>query len=346
MFSTQMKISEVRTIVDKYPADKLKLIVSELYKAIPKAVRADRDIDGFLRDPDSQAQSRSRNRHKETPDIELLKDELESFVDDAYNQYYLAPNRFVPKRERPKWRFIVKRLYKDLLAAASDESNVPEAARLLEKLYQMLCYSCGYVLFTAYDPFQSVGIEQMEFFRRVLALKCQCEDKHTFIKNALLSMVNNSLSRYTLHEDLMEVILEFTRTPDLKEMAIALCSELTEAIKRESPPKKERRSSFSGHQSECEKEGKLNSLTIMAFLACARLYEYPRAISYYKANCCHSNKEISLYVLLDLLFRLGQKDYFLQEYEKAVESGVTPRDVLRKVYHFTKEKGELPATFR
>lgn len=239
------------------------------------------------------------------------------------------------KRERPKWRFIVKRLYKDLLAVA-DESDVPEAAKLLEELYQLLCYSCSHTLFSAYDSFESIGIEQEEFFWRVLAPKYRCEDKNTFIKNALLSMVNNPLNRYTLRENLMVVILEFIKTPDLREMTIAKCSELIEIIKREPLSKKE-------HLAGYRKQEKLNNLAKMAFLCYVHLYDYQNAISYFKANYCEDDKEVALYVLLRLLVGIDQKDYFLQEYEKALKNGITPRDTLKKIYSLTKEKGELPA---
>jgi len=227
-----MKISEVRNIIEKYPENKLRAIITQLYKAIPKALREENDIDGILKDPNNSIQSRLKTKQGNIPDIELLRAEIDRFIDNAYKQNYFAPNRFVSKRDRPKWRFIVKRLYKDLLAAAN-ENNVHEAAQLLERLYQLLCYSCQYILFSAYDSFQSAGIEQEEFFRRVLALKYQYEDKNTFIENALLSMVKNSLNRYTLREDLMGVILEFIRTPDLKEMTIAKCSELIETVERQ-----------------------------------------------------------------------------------------------------------------
>lgn len=271
-----MKISEVRNLIDRYSQDQLRVIIAQLYKAIPKAIKEENDIDGILKNPAS-VQSRTKTKQGAMPDIKKLKDETNRFIEAAYNQYYFAPNRIIPKRERPKWRFIVKRLYKDLLAAA-DQSNVPEAAESLEKLYQLLCYSCNYVLFSAYDPFDSVGIKQEEFFRKLLALKYQCEDKNTFIKNALLSMINNPLNRYTLREDLMGVILEFLKTPDLREMTIAKCSELIETINREPPSQKKHR------WSDYEKQEKLNSLTKMAFLCYARLYEYENAISYFKVH--------------------------------------------------------------
>jgi len=329
-------------VIEKYSEAQLRLIIFELYKAIPKAVKEESDIDGILRNPNSLTQPRPKTRQREVPDIELLNYEAERFVDYAYKQYYLAPNRFVSKQNRPKWRFVVKRLYKDLLATSADENNVSEAARLLERLYQLLCYSCSRVLFSAYDSFESIGIGQEEFFRRVLALKYNCEDKNTFIKNALLSMVNNPLNRYTLHEDLIEVILEFAKTPDLREMTIANCSELIEIIKGEPSVQKEGPSAYDKHKSSYERREKLNTLTKMAFLCYARLYEYPKAISYFTANYCEPNKETALYVLLRMLSRLNQKDYFLQEYEKAIENGINPRETLKKAYRATTEKGELP----
>src|SRR5206468_39918 len=83
------------------------------------------------------------------------------------NDYYCIPNSVVPKRERSQWRFTVLRLFKNINHAATREANVAKAAELLEKLYVMLCYSCRYTLFSAYDSFQSVGVSQEDFFRVV-----------------------------------------------------------------------------------------------------------------------------------------------------------------------------------
>ncbi|MFC1977627.1 hypothetical protein ACFLWS_05115 [Chloroflexota bacterium] len=331
-----MKISEVRSLIETYSAEQLRLIIAGLYKVIPKDVKEENDIDGMLKNPESLTQPRSKTRQKQVPDIELLKNETERFLDHAYEQYYIIPNRFVSKQNRPKWRFVVKRLYKELLATATNEDNVREAASLLEKLYQLLCYSCHDVLFSAYDSFESIGISQEEFFRNVLSLKYHCEDKKFFIKNALLLMVNNSLNRYTLHENLMQVILDFAKTPDLREMTIASCSELIETINKNPSTQKERKYGY-------EREEKLNTLTKMVFLSYTRLYEYSEAISYFKANYCEVDKEVTLYILLRMLFDLKQKDYFLQEYERALADGIHPRQTLKQAYHFTRDKGVLPS---
>src|SRR5271165_6910967 len=94
-------------------------------------------------------------------------------LSDAYAQNYFAPNRFVPKSQRPKWRFKVKRFFNEINAAVARPASIEKASDLLEKLYQMLCYACDFVLFSAYDPFQSVGIAQTEFLDAVFGLQAE-----------------------------------------------------------------------------------------------------------------------------------------------------------------------------
>ncbi|MHB1043425.1 MAG: hypothetical protein ACYC0Q_11390 [Eubacteriales bacterium] len=102
-----------------------------------------------------------------------LKGETELFIEHAKQQYYFAPSRIIPKKDRPKWQFIVKRLYKDLLALTGDSKNLPQISELLEKLYCLLCEASGVYLFSSDDPFSSAGIEQSEFYRQIIAAKRQ-----------------------------------------------------------------------------------------------------------------------------------------------------------------------------
>jgi hypothetical protein len=333
-----MKISEVRIAIDKYTPDQLKSLVSQLYKALPKAVKEDYDIDKIIKNPE-RAQSKTLAIEKDLPDLDSIQAEAEKFIKNAYNQYYFVPNRFVPKPDRLKWRFVVKRLYNQILLAGK-ESNIVQAVEILEKLYNLLCYSCEITIFNAYDSFQSAGIEQSEFFRKVLSLKSQSEDQNTFIKNALLLLLNNSLNRYTLHETLMQVILEFLKTPDMREKAITTCSELFELIKNQPAAKKNDWSN-----TEYEKIEKLNNLAEMGFFCYAQLFEYDKAIAYFDRHYHENDKEVSLYVKLHLLLGLNQKEFFIKEYERAIHNGIKPRNTLRKTYQFIREKGELPAYF-
>lgn len=92
------------------------MLVTELYKAIPKSVGDEKNIDAIARNPDAEAVRRLR-ASKEGSDLDFddVASEIRTFTDDANHQYYLAPNRVIQKQQRPKWRFIVKRLYGSLL---------------------------------------------------------------------------------------------------------------------------------------------------------------------------------------------------------------------------------------
>src|SRR5215510_9655916 len=174
----------------------------------------------------SSAAKRNNRKSEVVPDIEVLASETERFVSNAYKDYYYIPNSVVPKRERSQWRFIVLRLFKNINHAATGEANVAKAAELLEKLYVMLCYSCRYILFSADDSFQSVGVAQEDFFRAVLGHKRRHENPRDFVRNSIELALKHDLNRYTLYDDLLEAIVAFLDTPDLKEIAIATCDEM------------------------------------------------------------------------------------------------------------------------
>ncbi len=337
-----MRIAEVRTLLEKYSEQQLRLIIAEMYKAIPKAIKEDKDIDGILTNPDDLTPSKARKKKQPTiPEIETLRDETEQFIDYAYHQYYFAPNNLVPKRQRPKWRFIAKRLYKALLAAAANEEHLPLASDLLTQLYVMLCYSCSYTLFSAYDSFQSVGIEQPVFFKSVLTLKFRYESRKEFVKQAISLIVDNSVNRYTLYTNLMDVALEFLTTPDVKELAIQTCDELLQQVKTSPIPQKE---ALAGH-AEYQRKEKINNLVKMAFLCCGHLHEFERGVQYFTRNYVEKSQEVKLYILLQLLFWFQQKDVFVQEYQKAVKNGITPRERLVNIYDTIQATGELPEHF-
>jgi hypothetical protein len=334
-----MKIGELRSLIDKYSASQMKTIIAEMYKALSKSLKEDSGIDQLIRNPDQTIQAGKKTKQEEVPDIGLLEDEVTEFIENAYNQLYLIPNRIVSKPERSKWRFVVKRLYKDLLAAARSKEDLPVAVELLEKLYEVLCYSCSYVIFSAYDSFESVGIEQQEFFRRILSLKYDYEDKKSFLKNALLLLTNTRLNRYTLYSTLMNVILEFLKTPGLREMTVSQCTELIEVLKMGPFPKKD------PWDHTDEDQEKINLLAEMGFLCFAQLYEFENAVSYFKKYYLEVSAEIKLYILLELLFNINQKEYFLKEYELALKNGVAPREELEKTYRFIKNNGVFPEYF-
>ncbi len=335
-----MKITELRNIIEKYPADQMKYLIVEMYRALPKSLKDDDGFDKIIRNPDLSGNNQRQVKRVKAPDIDLLEYDVDEFAENAYNQYYFIPNRIVPKQQRSKWRFLVKRFYKDLIAAAGMQENRPLAAELLEKIYNVLCYSCAYVIFSSDDAFESVGIRQPDFFRQILTLKYEFEDKKTFIKNALMLMINTRLNRYTLHSDLMMVILEFLKTPELREMAVSECTDLMKAVKM--GPRSKKESSDFGD----DVEEKINNLAEMGFLCYIYLFEFENAINYFKQHFHNHRPEVKLYILLKWLFKLNHKDWFIKEFENALNSGINPRDEIKRTYRFVKDNGKFPEYIR
>jgi hypothetical protein len=334
-----MKIADVKKLIDKYPEKQLKLVITEIYKVIPKAIKESRNIDAIISDPDKHVAARKIKKRPQIPDIKSLRVDTEKFIEYAKNQFYCSPNKFVSKKKRSQWRFVVKRLDKELFYSAQNENNLSMATELLEDLYNLMCYSCKYIIFNSYDSFESIGIEQKEFFTRVLFLKFQIEPKRIFINNALKLMLENSVNRYTLYSDLIHVILSYLKTNDMIEIAIDQTNQLLEIEKDKQITK------LKNEYSEYEKQKNINNLAEFGFFCYVKLFEIQNAVTFYKQHCIESNREIALYVLLRLLFSIGEKEYFLQEYKNAIDSGIKPRQELRKMYIFTKKSGQLPQHF-
>ncbi|WMM88737.1 hypothetical protein Q7C09_08360, partial [Heyndrickxia coagulans] len=104
-------------------------------------------------------------------DLNDLEREIKQLLQNAYKQNYVIPNRYVSKKERPKWRFKVKSYIKQLQQVPVEGNEGKRATDLLDALYEMLCYGCGYYIFNTDNPFRSIGMEQVELFDILLKRK-------------------------------------------------------------------------------------------------------------------------------------------------------------------------------
>ncbi len=326
-----MKIAEVRSILKKYSKKELEFIITELYKAIPKKIKEEKAIDQIIENPVQQKKAKSTIK---PPIIEELAFDIETFIDYAYNQYYFAPNRFVHKKERPKWRFKVKNYYKEL-TRITEKDDLDSASSLLEQLYGLLCYACGNYLFTTDEPFGSVHINQEDFFRSVLTLKSRVEDWPDFIKNAISLIIDNN--GHALDSTLFHIIFEFVKTTDQKEIVIEKCNELRSEL--ESKPKN-RNSHYDYGLNEA-----LNNLSEIGFLSYIHLTEYDQAIAYFLQHCHYMDDEVALFALLRWLWHFNLKDYWLREYEVAVRKDTQPRKSLITWYNYIKKNDKFPSDF-
>jgi hypothetical protein len=303
-------------------------------------VKEDHGIDHLIC---NSAPKPSKRKSDVVPNIEALAFETERFVSNAYSEYYYIPNSVIPKRERSQWRFTVLRLFKELNQAATIEANVARASEFLEKLYVMLCYSCRYTLFSAYDSFQSVGVSQEDFFRTVLRQKRCYENPREFVRNGVELALKHDLNRYTLYDGLLETIVAFLDTTDLKQIAIATCDEMWSRASTDNASPRSASKSNEDRSIEYQRREFLQNLARFGFLCHMALCEYEEAVEYFHMHYVREEPEIALYVLLNMIDRHQQWDLWAKTYEQAIRSKIRPRSELKTRYLEIQERARASA---
>ncbi len=336
-----MLLPELRELLKKYKEEDLRLIIAEIYKSIPKSLRESKDIDVLLQDVHKYLQIEKVEKTKDRQiDVYNLKPKIELFIDYAYNQYYFAPNNFIHKKERPKWRFIVKSYINDLQSIPCEGEKGLIATNLLQKLYEMLSYACGYYIFNTNDPFRSVGIAQTKLLDTVITRKFASGINKESVRSAIELVIYSRVDMSTVRSSLTDVLIENLKTPDSKliaiEQSMALKVELNKLIQNKSN-KSRSSSSF-----DYEKKEKTNELVEMAVKLNLSLCEYEEAINCFSKNYIERNLEVSLFMLLSLLHEFNLKEYWLREYERAMQNEINPREALKKTYKYIQENDALP----
>jgi len=312
-----MKVDELRKAIEKYDAAELKEIVVSLYKAIPKNRRESDGIDELLL---NFRMERGKSAKKDAPIyINRLKAEVEQFIEYADMQYYFAPNRYVRREKRSKWRFEVKRFIRDLLSVGGCDSE--EAARLLASVYQMLCYACDYRVFSTENPFSAVGYSQSVLLKLVIGKIFYSGLDEAAIKKAVFLTLDSRVDRETLHAELFLILISTLRTPDAKEQALAQCE---------------------AYREEYRQEEHLNYAIELYLLLKFSLHEFDEGIRYFKKNYAERNKEAALYRLLSFMADDEFDDMWIREYESAVKKGVRPRKNLEEEYIGRKIGSAMP----
>ena len=337
-----MKLSELRRTIEAYPEDRLRLILVEMYKALPKKLIEEKQIDPLIVNTNKTLEQRKITKQADNaPNFEMIKTETETFLHHAYQQHYFAPNREIHKKDRPKWRFIVKRLTEQLAAILHQEEHAAEASVLLEKLYKMLCYASGHYLFSSVEPFNSIRIPQSDYFRSVVASKAACQQPQVWIRESIELMVKQGTDQETLVDSLIEVLLEFLKTAPLKELAIEQCDRIIADWKAKGPSG--RRSAYGSH-SEYEYRDHLNQVHLIRFYCGIRLNEYDAAIREFKNSFRETanNPEVDLYILLQHLCQFDLPKLWVREYEAAIHGGVKPREALQRMYLYLTEHKQFP----
>ena len=160
-----MKIQELRNLIKDADRELLEKAFAESYKQFTKHQKEEVDqiINNVL-----EGKNVKESKKEEPLDFKALQIQITEFLKNAYAQNYFAPNRIIPKSQRPKWRFMVKNYIKELEKIPTENENYSDSVKLLTEIYCLLCEACNYYLFSTDDPFRSVGWEQPDLFRLVV----------------------------------------------------------------------------------------------------------------------------------------------------------------------------------
>lgn len=320
-----MKVQELRQLLSKADRAMLEKAFVESYKQLTKQKKE--DIDPVIRDIlDGKDVSASAKKNK-AANFDELKCQITDFIENAYEQNYFAPNRVIPKSQRPKWRFLVKNYIKELQNISVDDANYQESVKLMTDLYRLICYACNYYLFSTDDPFRSIGWNQSDFFQ--LVVKKTFGDGYTRekISDLLLYAVSGGLSGESLHIFQEMVLLSQLNTSDVKYLAIEEAKKLVEnRAGKLSAARKYDNKRF-------ELEETINELCNMILIITIDLAEPEEGIVYYFNNCRETSKEIVLYCALEVADWMdGDNELWISIYRYGLKKKIKPREALVEEY--------------
>lgn len=315
-----MKVSELREIIKKYNiSDKEKIIV-ELYKRIPKYIKEDYNIDEYIVNINT-----SIEKKEEKISIEATEQEIKFFLQCANENFYVAPNKIIPKNERSKWRFKVKKFYKVLNTFVPTTNDGKKATDLLKELYKILSYGTNYLTFSSWNTFGAIGVTQSEFIRNIIERKLL----NGITKENLsycIDMLNYEYDPQEYHRNVLYSFESCLKTIDAKNLAIELLKEQVSVLEEKYKSNNSyKNGEYTNYFVEC------------VFDIYVDLYQPEDAIKYFHKHYIEKDKEIKEYVLLDNLERNTLYEEWILEYEKHLGK-INYRESLKERYIKLKNK--------
>jgi len=318
-----MKIQELRNLIKGADRELLEKAFAESYKQFTK--RQKEEVDQIISNI-FEGRNENKSKKEEILDFKALEAQITEFLKNAYAQNYFAPNRIIPKSQRPKWRFLVKNYIKELEKIPTKDENYAEAAKLLTDIYRLICEACNYYLFSTDDPFRSIGWEQQDLFQLVVKKNFGMGYPREKIAELLCYATSGGLSRESLHIYQESVLLAELRTSDVKYIVIEEAQKLIEERQRKL---KELKKNESGRYCLSEM---INELCGIILMIAIELAEPASGIEYYFKNCVRSDKEITLYCALDIVDWMEDDSLWIQVYEYGIGKMITPRSRLMQKY--------------
>lgn len=320
---SDMKIQEFRDLLKEADRERLEKAFAECYKQFPKAKKE--EIDLLVQDILSGGDVK-KSRGTGTVKFENLEGQIALFVENAYAQNYFAPNRFVPKNQRSKWRFLVMNFIKELDKIPPENPYFERAVQCLWDLYDVLCEGCNIYLFSTDDPFASVRWGQPELYHLLVKKTFQLGYSRENVREAISRSSGGGLSRTSLYIMNQMALLSELKTSDVKYMAMEEAKKLIEGEEKPSA-----RESYYSSDPYFQTE-KRNNLCGLVLLISISLAETEKGIKYYFSKCRERDKEIVLFCALDCAEWMDDERAWIDIYRFGLTKRIKPRESLRERY--------------
>jgi hypothetical protein len=339
-----MKVDELRVKLYKLGQDEVIRLAVEFYKLVPKAKKEEYNLDELINTPEVKTAKPAAIENLIS--FENMANEVNTFVENAKNQYYLFPNKIIAKKDRATWRFKVKAWYKDVTNPKTFGFDMVKKAEICVNLYNVLCESCHFQYFSSEDTFNSVGVEQTVFFRSALQLIDQTEGRISLLNRGLEMAIDNPTGPNTLNSWVMQEFVNILDAEPLKYDAIEKVEKMIADNQAPPPAKNQKRHYYEDSSAKYYRDKKTNDLVEMGFRLYTSIYQYEEAIVFYNKYTIQNSDEVKLYILVRLLFESGQKTHIQSVLESAIASGLKPRESLIKLLETIKKDNVLPQYMR
>ncbi|HAX52715.1 hypothetical protein [Muricomes intestini] len=318
-----MKVQELRDLIKTADRTLLEKTFVESYKQFSKHQKEEVDllIASILEGKEKQTDVKQK-----TVNFEELEKQITVFLKNAYAQNYFAPNRVIPKNQRPKWRFLVKGYIKQLEKVQTESEFYPRMVKLFTDLYHLICEACRYYYFSTDDAFRSIGWSQTELFHILVKKTFAAGYSRENIAALVLAASTGGLSMDSLHIEQQMALLSELNTADVKYMAIEEAKKLvSENIKKQSALKK-----YDNRRYRLDEA--VNNLCDMILITYISLAEPEEGVSYYFEFCQEMDKEIVLYRALELADWMDEEDLWIDIYKYGIVKKIKPREKLVQQY--------------
>lgn len=318
-----MKVQELRQLLGASEREHLEKAFVECYKQLRKGQKE--EMDAVLTDI-LRGKAVEQKKAEGSVSFEELEQQIVIFLDNAYAQNYFAPNRIIPKSQRPKWRFLVKNFIRELEKIPPESENYQKSVKLLADLYRLMCAACNTYLFSTEDPFRSIGWKQPDLFALLVKKTFAAGYAREGISGLLLCAATGGLSGESLHIQQEMALLGGLKTSDVRYMAMEEAKKLVE----------ERTGQLASLKKYDNREYYLreaiNELCGMILMIAVELAEPEEGIEYYFKYSREKNREIVLYRALDIVDWMKEDDLWLKVYEYGIKVKIKPRDYLQAEY--------------